>query len=226
MVERKGYALNRVQFLDERAAAAWQQFIQVHQLSADQIEQFKQYLQLLIAWNENINITTIIAPSAIIADHFHDSLALGTLIDMQTIKTVADVGAGGGFPGIPLKIKYPHVRLILIEVSHKKVEFLEDVLSKLDLEDVHIYPLDWRTFLRKITDPINLFVARASLQPEELLRMFKPSSPYKNSLLVYWASKQWRPMAKERLYIERELQYDVGHKKRKLIFFKLPSGSI
>ncbi len=143
---------------------------------------------------------------------------------MAAIKSLADIGAGAGIPSIPLKIKYPHLVLTLIEVNHKKIQFLETVAQKLGLSDIFTCDYDWRTFLRKIEEPIDFFCARASLQPEELIRMFKPSSPYKQSLLIYWASSQWEPSEEVVPYIRQDYGYKIGHKRRRLI--QLCSGGI
>lgn len=204
---------------DERVMRIWQQFVDEYQLSSLQEQQFAYFLQLLIEWSEKINLTTIIAPSAIIKYHFQDSLALGKAVDMHTLSTICDVGTGAGFPGIPLAIKYPNLRIILLEVNHKKMDFLDLVINKLELEQVEIYPRDWRTFLRTTDDVVDLFCARASLQPEELMRMFKPGCRYKDARLVYWAAVDWQPVDKEGDYIKKQIPYHVGNKKRQLVLF-------
>ena len=79
--------------------------------------------------------------------------------------------------------------------------------------------MDWRTFLRKTDEPIELFVSRASLHTDELMRMFKPSCPYNNRQLVYWASVEWQITKQEEPFFEREIEYMVKTKKRRLIFF-------
>ena len=205
---------------DERVMKLWKEFLDEYQISDAQEQQFSHFLQLLVEWSEKINLTTITAPSAIIRYHFQDSLVLSTALDLSTISTVCDVGTGAGFPGIPLAIKYPHLRVILLEVNHKKIDFLDLVINKLELENVEIYPRDWRTFLRTTDDVVDLFCARASLQPEELVRVFKPGCRYKNARLVYWAAADWQPEGKEADYITKQIPYSVGSKKRKLVVFE------
>jgi 16S rRNA (guanine(527)-N(7))-methyltransferase RsmG len=197
----------------------WQQFLKKEELSPQQEKQFADYLLLLIEWSEKINLTTITTPSAVVKYHFQDSLYVNRSIDFSAIKTICDVGTGGGFPALPLKIKYPHLRVILIEVNNKKINFLEEVIAKLGLENVEIYPEDWRTFLRKTDDTIDLFFSRASLHTDELIRMFKPSSPYKDAQLIYWAATQWEPTKFEKVFVKKEVAYSIGQKKRKLVFF-------
>jgi len=211
--------LRKPSILKERGGQLWQDFLDQEQLSETQAQQFEQFLLMLLEWSEKINLTTITNLKSIIAYHFQDSLSLAHATDLQKVSTIADVGTGGGFPGIPLKIKYPHLRVILIEVKHKRRVFLEEVIHKLKLENIEIYPNDWRTFLRKTEEDVDIICARASLQPAELMRMFKPASPYKNATLVYWAAKDWEPDTKEQPFYTKTFDYNVGRRKRKLIFF-------
>ncbi len=189
-------------------------------LTTAQTAQLDRYLELLIEWNKKFNLTAITDPAAIIHNHFDDSLALAQHIDFTTIYSTADIGTGAGFPGIPLKILFPHLKTVLIEVNNKKRSFLAHIVQELTLDNITIYPYDWRTFLRTTNYPIDYFFARASLQPEELVRIFKPSSPYKDATLVYWASQQWEPEKIEAPFIEKEVFYTIDTIQRKFVFFK------
>lgn len=201
-------------------SSLWTKLAHKYSLSSTQIEQFKRYLELLVEWNDKFNLTAITDPEGIIEYHFDDSLALAQHLDFTTITTTADIGTGAGFPGLPLKILFPHVRMILIEVNHKKRIFLEHVANELGLTDIILYPLDWRTFLRTNDHSIDFFFARASLQPEELVRVFKPSCAYKDATLVYWASIQWKPGKVEANFVEKEIVYKLETVQRKFVFFK------
>jgi 16S rRNA (guanine(527)-N(7))-methyltransferase RsmG len=203
---------------DQDIERAWQDLQNEVSLSPEQLDQLKRYYLLLISWNEQMNLTTITEPRQMIAYHLHDSLRVGDFMDMNSIHVLADVGTGGGFPGIPLKVRYPHLTVYLLEVNHKKVRFLATVIKELGLTDVHLIDLDWRTFLRKTALPIDLFCARASLAPEELLRMFKPACPYNNALLIYWASTTWQASKAVVPQVKNEIPYEVGNKKRKFVF--------
>ncbi len=205
---------------NDHTAQVWQDFIAFAQLDDHQKQQFERYLQLLTEWNQRMNLTTITEPASIIRYHFHDSLAVAKTVDLARVNSICDVGTGAGFPGIPLKICYPHLSVTLIEVKRKKLQFLEMLLESLGLADVLLFPYDWRTFLKKTDFGIEYFFSRASLKPEELLRMFKHSSPYNNAKLVYWASQQWKAGQKSQAFVEKEVAYDVGDKKRKLVFFR------
>jgi 16S rRNA (guanine527-N7)-methyltransferase len=190
------------------------------ELSDKQLEDFKHYAALLQDWNKKINVTAIEDTPSIIASHFQDSIEIALFMDFNRVHMVADVGSGGGFPGLPLKILFPHLKLVLIEVNHKKLNFLQSVVDQLQLHDVQLIDLDWRTFLRQIDLPIDLFLARASLQPSELIRIFKAQSSYQQSRLIYWASQHWQSDSKLQPYIKREEHYEIGNKLRRYIFFE------
>jgi 16S rRNA (guanine527-N7)-methyltransferase len=200
---------------------AWQRFREQEQLTDHQVQLFSRYMQELVSFNEQTNITTIASEHNIMSYHFQDSLALGHYIDLASVTAVCDVGSGGGFPGIPLKIKYPHLSVVLLEVNTKKIEFLKLVIAALKLEGIEVCSYDWRTLLRKAPYPsIDYFLARASLKPEELVRLFQPGYRYNGAHLVYWASREWQAGLVEKPYIYREESYKTGLKQRRLIFMR------
>ncbi len=208
---------------DVQALPKWRNFVSEYQLSSVQSEQFATYLKLLQQHNELINLTAIIDTDNIIASHFQDSLALSKFVDFNKLTMIADVGTGGGFPGIPLKIAFPHLNVILIEVTKKKIEFLNHVIDTLQLENIEVQDIDWRTFIRKTDYPVDLFVSRASLHTDELMRMFKENCVYKTRQLVYWASQEWQLAPAEKPYFVKEVSYAIKQKKRRFIFFAYPS---
>ena len=199
--------------------ALWLNITEKYSLSENQLNLFKKYAEFLQKWNEVKNLTSITNLEDIIYYHFEDSLAISNFIDFNKINTICDIGTGAGFPGIPLKIKFEHLHVILIEVNQKKINFLNELIKELQLENIEVCPLDWRTFLRQTDYQIDLFFARASLQTDELLRLFKANSPYQNSQLIYWGSNQWQPTEQDLIYFKEEKAYKVGSKDRKYIFF-------
>lgn len=198
--------------------ALWSTFSQKSELTSDQLAQFKVLYTMLKVANEKHNLTAKTDLDFVLPYHFLDSLSLGKALDLHKVHYLSDIGTGGGFPGIPLKIKYPHLKMVLIEVVNKKIWFLETVIQELGLKDVEIYDQDWRTFLRKTDYPIDLFCCRASLQPSELIRAFKPSSPYQHADVVYWASQTWQPEPDVEPFIENKHTYVIDDKKRYLVF--------
>lgn len=92
------------------------------------IEQFYKYMNLLIEWNEKINLTAITEPDDIILKHFIDSLTISKYINEN--EKIADIGTGAGFPGIPLKIAKPNTQMFLIDSLNKRIKFLEEVIKQ------------------------------------------------------------------------------------------------
>ena len=104
-------------------------------ISDKQAEQFAAYERLLLEWNEKINLTAITEHEQIVIKHFADSLTPVLYRDLSG-KSLIDVGTGAGFPGLPLKIAVPSLKLTLLDSLNKRVSFLETVTSALSLEDV------------------------------------------------------------------------------------------
>ena len=117
----------------------WQNFLKKYNLSEQQLFQFQTYYQFLIEENKNINLTAITEESDVIAYHFEDSLELAHCYDLISCSMLVDVGAGGGIPGIPLKIAFPHISVVLVEVIQKKVLFLRKVIQMLNFR----YRMNW-----------------------------------------------------------------------------------
>ena len=101
-------------------------------LTDEACDKFVAYYRLLIDWNERINLTAITEPEEVVKKHFKDSLAALPLLSKGA--SVADIGTGAGFPGIPLLITRPDLRLTLVDSLQKRVTFLETVLKELDLK--------------------------------------------------------------------------------------------
>jgi len=114
------------------------------ELSPQALEQFREYLAQLQLWNARINLTAVKTDHDIVIKHFLDSLAVLPLLG--DIPSLADLGSGAGFPGLPLKLARPEMALTLVEARQKKAAFLEYMISRLQLsgvkvENVHLTPL-------------------------------------------------------------------------------------
>lgn len=117
--------------------ATWAQVFGLS-LTVAQLDQFAAYESLLLAWNERIALTTIREPHDIRVRHFLDSLTCATVTGPLDDLSLIDVGSGAGFPGLPLKILYPGLRLTLVDSVAKKARFLELVATELGLQNVTV----------------------------------------------------------------------------------------
>ena len=105
-------------------------------LNEGQCRQFVLYYDLLVEWNKVMNLTGITEWEEVIVKHFIDSLAIVKACNMKNIKHVTDIGTGAGFPGIPLKIVFPDIKIVLLDSLGKRIKFLDEVVSALKLTGI------------------------------------------------------------------------------------------
>ena len=104
--------------------------------SVEQLEKFYKYMNLLIEWNEKMNLTAITEPNDIILKHFIDSITINKYIENNA--KVVDVGTGAGFPGIPLSIIRPNLQITLVDSLNKRLMFLQEIKKELELKNIDI----------------------------------------------------------------------------------------
>lgn len=104
------------------------------ELNEKQKDQFYEYMKLLLEWNEKINLTAITEPEEVILKHFIDSITISKYIKENAY--IADIGTGAGFPGIPLKIIREDVKIVLVDSLNKRINFLNEVITKLNLQKI------------------------------------------------------------------------------------------
>jgi len=158
-------------------------------LSDFQINQFVSYLEDLKEWNRRINLTAIIADEEIIEKHFLDSLAGLKAIEKHPGQILLDIGTGAGFPGVPLKIAFPTLRLSLIESSQKKAAFLHHLAGKLKLSEVSILNQRVESLLG-IERPYDLIVIRAFAKIQIALASALPLLSPSGKLILYQGHRQ------------------------------------
>ncbi len=131
------------------------------ELTPKQLEQLEQYYQLLVEYNKVMNLTGITEHKEVYLKHFYDSLTLARVCDFSNISTVCDVGTGAGFPGMVLKIVFPHLKVTLVDSLHKRIEFLKVVAAQLELSSLEIVPARAEEYAKIHREEFDMVTARA-----------------------------------------------------------------
>ncbi|KMK95611.1 16S rRNA (guanine(527)-N(7))-methyltransferase RsmG [Rossellomorea marisflavi] len=108
-------------------------------LSSEQLAQFEKYHELLVEWNEKMNLTAITDKEEVYLKHFYDSISAAFYVDFNSITSLCDVGAGAGFPSIPIKICFPHLHVSIVDSLNKRITFLNHLADQLGLENTHFH---------------------------------------------------------------------------------------
>ncbi|KGR91852.1 16S rRNA methyltransferase [Ureibacillus massiliensis 4400831 = CIP 108448 = CCUG 49529] len=106
------------------------------ELSETQIAQFKTYFELLVEWNEKMNLTAITDLEGVYLKHFYDSISASFYFDFTKVSSVCDVGAGAGFPSLPIKICFPDLHVTIVDSLNKRITFLNHLSEQLNLKNV------------------------------------------------------------------------------------------
>ena len=104
-------------------------------LSDIQKKQYEKYFELVVEWNQKINLTAITEEEEFYAKHFYDSISLSFYRDYSKVSNICDVGSGAGFPSIPLKILYPNLKVTIVDSLNKRIKFLDLLKDELELTD-------------------------------------------------------------------------------------------
>jgi 16S rRNA (guanine527-N7)-methyltransferase len=187
---------------------------------------FDSYIKELLEWNKKFNLTAITDPEEIRVKHFEDSLSLEKAIRL-TDQNIIDIGAGAGFPGVPLKIKYPNLKLTLVEATKKKVEFLEHLVKVLDLKDVEVIWGRAEEVAKDKREQYNIAVSRAVAELNTLAEWCLPFVKVGGLFVAYKTSNTESEIANAEKAIEilggkiKEIKrLEIGIIKRSLIIIE------
>ena len=143
-------------------------------VTEEQLNQLNEYYILLVEWNQKINLTRIIDKEEVYLKHFYDSATLNKAINLNEIDNLCDFGTGAGFPGIVIKILFPNIRITLVDSLNKRVNFLNEVINKLNLKDIVAIHTRVEDFAKNNREIFDVVVARAVAKLNILIEYATP----------------------------------------------------
>lgn len=143
-------------------------------INDNQLNQLEEYYNLLIEWNEKINLTSITDKDQVYLKHFYDSLTINKIINLNEIDSLCDIGTGAGFPGLVIKILFPNLNVTLVDSLNKRIEFLKLVKDRLNLDKLEIYHDRAEEFARNNIEKYDVVTARAVAHLSILLEFSIP----------------------------------------------------
>lgn len=193
------------------------------QLSEQQIEQFIKYYEILVEWNKTMNLTGITEYKDVVNKHFIDSLSIVKAIDADSVDSVIDIGTGAGFPGIPLKIAFPHMNIVLLDSLNKRINFLNEVIKGLGLENIKTIHGRAEEFAQnpEYRECFDLCVSRAVANLSSLAEYCLPYVKEGGRFISYKSGK-----IDEELDNSKNAVFILGGKFEKEVLFNLPGTDI
>ncbi len=189
------------------------------ELSDKQLDQFRQYYEMLVEKNKVMNLTAITEWEEVIDKHFIDSISLVKACDLSDEKYILDLGCGAGFPGIPLKIAFPNLKIVLLDSLNKRILFLQEVIEVLGLEKVDALHGRAEDYARKAEyrEQFDYCVSRAVANLTTLSEYCIPYVKEGGSFISYKSGK-----VKEEVKEVKKALSILGGKMDDMLTFELP----
>ena len=186
------------------------------ELTAVQLQKLEKFYELLISWNEKINLTRITKKEDVYLKHFYDSLTLFKVINLDNELTLCDVGSGAGFPGIILKIVFPNLKVTLIDSLQKRVNYLNEVIKELDLFNIEAIHTRAEDYARNNREKFDIVTARAVANLRILSELCLPMVKEKGYFIALKANIE------EELENSKEMIKKLNSSIEKIETFNLP----
>ena len=154
-------------------------------LDENKLNKLDKFYKFLIEKNKVMNLTAITDEKEVYLKHFYDSLTICRVIDLKKYDSLCDVGSGAGFPGIVLKIFFPHLKITLIDSLNKRVNYLNQLISVLSLEDIKAKHIRMEDFSKDNEEKFDLITARAVASTSLLSEISVKALKIKGKLLLY-----------------------------------------
>ncbi len=185
-------------------------------ITKKQLNQLELFSKLLIEWNQKINLTRITEKDDIYLKHFYDSLTICKIINLKEVETLCDIGTGAGFPGIPLKIIFPNIKITLIDSLQKRVNYLNDIIKKLSLENINAIHIRGEEYAKIDSNKFDIVTARAVANLKELSNICLPLVKIDGFFVPMKAN------ADEEIEISKKIISDLGGQIEQVEVFRLP----
>jgi 16S rRNA (guanine527-N7)-methyltransferase len=188
-------------------------------LTSFQLQQFERYYEMLVDWNKRMNLTAITDKEEVYLKHFYDSISAAFYYDFREELALCDVGAGAGFPSIPLKIVFPSLKIDIVDSLKKRITFLEELAKTLNLDHVSFYHDRAESFGQKQEhrEHYDVVTARAVARMSVLSELCLPLVKEKGAFLAMKAAH-----AQEELKAAEKAISTLGGKVKKIGSFRLP----
>lgn len=194
-------------------------------LSEEQIEKFYNYMNLLIEWNNKINLTAITTSKEIIEKHFIDSLTILPYINKN--QNLIDIGTGAGFPGIPLNIMDSCANITLLDSLNKRVKFLEEIINKLKLKNIEAVHSRAEEFIKENRESYDVAVSRAVANMSTLVEYLLPYVKIDGIIICMKGPNISEELEKSKKAIhilggkiEKIVNFNIGENERNIIIIR------
>lgn len=192
-------------------------------LDEKQKQQFIQYYELLTEWNKVMNLTGITEFPEVLQKHFLDSLAVSKAVNLTETQRMIDVGTGAGFPGIPLKIAFPHLKVTLLDSLQKRIRFLGEVIKTLGLTEMTALHGRAEEYARRkeYREVYDICVSRAVANLATLSEYCLPYVKVNGCFISYKSGK-----VKDEVKDAEKAAEILGGKTKDVLYFHLPGSEI
>lgn len=185
-------------------------------LTDSQLEKLNKFYELLISWNQKMNLTRITEKEDVYLKHFYDSLTISKVIDLNQDLTLCDVGSGAGFPGIVLKICFPNLKITLLDSLQKRVNYLNEIIKDLNLKDIEAIHTRAEDYAKQNREKFDVVTARAVANLKILSELCIPMVKVSGSFIAMKANIE------EEIENSTEILKKLDSKIEKIETFYLP----
>ena len=184
------------------------------EVSEEQLKVLSKYYNFLVKYNEHTNITSILNKEDVYLKHFYDSLTITKIVNLKEVNNVLDIGSGGGFPGLVLKIFYPNINLYVLDSNNKKIKFLEELSNHLNIK-INLIHDRAEEYSKKTNIKFDLITARAVSKLSNLLDI---TNNYinKNNMFIAMKGRVSREIKdskkcffKNKLVIDKKIEFNL-----------------